>query len=123
MVTFGLSDATLTGVSSVIGGAVALSINQAVSAIKRRRLDGTEVTVESKAAGVSCVLECAEVKNKKELFSGTFGLSCKTLTDMEISFTECKCTGFAVDCKTVGKSKQISVYKISFEAGDIDWNE
>ena len=123
MVTFGLSDATLTGVSSVIGGAVALSVNQAVSAIKRRRLDGTEVTVESRAAGVSCVLECAEVKNKKELFSGAFGLSCKTLTNMEISLTDCKCTGFAVDCKTVGKSKQISVYKISFEAGDIDWNE
>lgn len=122
MVTYGLSDATLTGVSSAVSGAVALSINQAVSAIKRRRLDGTEVTVESNAASVSCVLECAEITNKKELFSAAFVLACKTLTDLEITLTDCRCTGFAVDCKTVGKSKQIAVYKISFEAGDIDWS-
>lgn len=122
MVTYGLSDATMTGVSSAVSGAVALSINQAVSAIKRRRLDGTEVTVESSAAGVSCVLECAEVTDKKEILSGAFALSCKTLTDMVITLTDCRCTGFAVDCKTVGKSKQIAVYKISFEAGDIDWS-
>lgn len=117
MVTYGLSDIDITGVSVVTEGAVSLSVSRAAVSIRRTNIDGTDKVLYSRPDTVKCTLQMAAIKNINALFGGSFTVSGQTLTGQTLSLTNCMMTDFAVDYKTKGKNTEISVYKISFTAG------